>query len=229
MTLHAPLCCFVTNVFWSVAARTPSSIRYSSFAVPFIFSIFGISRHTDIHICDCSCKVIEFFEFFWTAVDLICDFRRICAYLYGDICKPIQNVFVWDLPERICLGAKFWRVCNFRIVLQQSIDNVSSGIFNLISKPNNSSYSMPYTCQIAHATTNLALQAKFVCVNARIIVRKTYARNIFPMKRRSWHLCAKFVCVIAWIFVRVKQTRPIVTIIYRLQCKSNTAARFPCL
>lgn len=69
MTLHAPLCCYVTNVFWSVAARTPSSIRYSSFAVPFIFSIFGISRQTDIHICDCSCKVIEFFEFFWTAVD----------------------------------------------------------------------------------------------------------------------------------------------------------------
>lgn len=69
MTLHAPLCCFVTNVFWSVAARTPSSMRYSSFAVPFIFSIFGISRQTDIHICDCSCKVIEFFEFFWTAVD----------------------------------------------------------------------------------------------------------------------------------------------------------------
>lgn len=34
-----------------------------------IFSIFGISRQTDIHICDCSCKVIEFFEFFWTAVD----------------------------------------------------------------------------------------------------------------------------------------------------------------
>ena len=55
--------------FLLVAARTPSSIRYSSFAVPFIFSIFGISRQTDIHICDCSCKVIEFFEFFWTAVD----------------------------------------------------------------------------------------------------------------------------------------------------------------
>lgn len=125
-------------------------------------------------------KLSNFLNSFGQRFILICDFRRICAYLYGDICKPIQNVFVEDLPERICLGAKFWRVCNFRIVLQQSIDNVSSGIFNLISKPNNSLYSMPYTCQIAHATTNLALLAKFVCVNARIIVRNTLCPQHIP-------------------------------------------------
>lgn len=86
VSLHAPQCCFVTIIFWLVAARTPSSIRYSSFAVPFIFSIFGISRQTDIHICDCSCDVIDFFSSFGQRLILICDFRHICAYLSGDIC-----------------------------------------------------------------------------------------------------------------------------------------------
>lgn len=89
VSLHAPLCCFATNVFWSVAARTPSSIRYSSFAMPFIFSIFGISRQTDIHICDCSCDVIDFFwvlldsGWFWFAISGT--FARIYSATYAQL------------------------------------------------------------------------------------------------------------------------------------------------
>lgn len=143
----------------------------------FNFRYFKANRHSYLRL------LMQSYRIFWILLDSGWLWFAIPAHLRVFVrrhMQTIQNVFVWDLPERICLGAKFWRVCNFRIVLQQSIDNVSSGIFNLISKPNNSLYSMPYTCQIAHATTNLALQAKFVCVNARIIVRNTLCPQRIP-------------------------------------------------
>lgn len=86
VSLHAPQCCFVTIIFWSVAARTPSSIRYSSFAVPFIFQ-FSVFRGKQTFISAIAHAMLSIFlNSFGQRLILICDFRHICAYLSGDIC-----------------------------------------------------------------------------------------------------------------------------------------------
>lgn len=97
MTLHAPLCCFVTNVFFGCRS---DAIVDTLFVVchAVYFLIFGISRQTDIHFCDCSCDFIEFFEFFWTAVDFDLRFpahRRHMHNLYKMCSSKIcPNAFV---------------------------------------------------------------------------------------------------------------------------------------
>lgn len=95
MTLHAPLCCFVTNVFWSVAARTPSSIRYSSFAVPFIFfnfRYFEANRHSYLRL------LMQSYRIFWILLDsgwfwfaISGAFARICTATYANLYKMYSS------------------------------------------------------------------------------------------------------------------------------------------
>ena len=95
MTLHAPLCCFVTNVFWSVAARTPSLIRYSSFAVPFIFfnfRYFEANRHSYLRL------LMQSYRIFWILLDsgwfwfaISGAFARICTATYANLYKMCSS------------------------------------------------------------------------------------------------------------------------------------------
>lgn len=94
ITLHAPLCCFVTNFFdrLPLGRHRRYVIRRLPCRLFFHFSVFR-GKQTFISAI-AHAKLSNFLNSFGQRLILICDFRRICAYLYGDICKPIQNVFV---------------------------------------------------------------------------------------------------------------------------------------
>lgn len=121
------------NNYFLIGCRSHAVVdRYSSFAMPFIFSIFGISRQTDIHICDCSCKVIEFFEFFCAAVDFD---LRFPAHLRVFIRRHMHNLYKM-CSSKICpnafvskrsfgVFATFALFCNNPQITSQAVSSTS--------------------------------------------------------------------------------------------------------